>query len=761
MSRRFIAFLSFYLMCVASLAACSNPATARTYGFLVGVSHYPNLPEKYQLNGPDNDVKLMLSVLRHLKVEERDIARLYSTNEQRPTRSNIISGLRELARKTGKDDFVYLYFAGHGSRQPARADDVDEDDGLDEIFLPQDVGSWNDDIGTVERAITDNEIHDLIADIRANGTFVWAIFDSCHSGTMLRSLSKIKWRKVSSSALGIPAQKKLTGQASARKAARAQKRATRSLRSKEMGKPGGYVAFYAAQSHELAPELALPAKADKPSSHGLFTYQLAKAMMSGSGQTYRQLGQQILQSYVKEGMRATTPLFEGTRLDAPMFGTVNQAAGARSATQWPVRLRGGRKKKLYVPAGQLQEIGKGAIFALLGTVSDKDEQAIGYAKAVHVELFGAQLLPIAFAGKSLIDLKTLPKSAYARLVRPSFQFALTVAIPQLKDAQTARERRVAKIIARLARDRAGAKQANGLQVKWVAAGTPADINLLYSPPRSLFETFKGLFNPAKGCRRNRLWFADRTGALICTGSRANLSFQLQQPSADFDENVELALRKWLNAMGKVRNLEQMAGRFKGGRFSRKVKIRMLAQRAGETKEVELDQSSRHPLHEGDRIRLEIVNGSRAPVDLTILFVDSSFGITTLFPTRGRTNRISAGSRIDNVGGKITGDTVGLEGMIVIASKAASGMPVADFSFLSQKKLSRRKAVRSMNRVTPEEQAGQNVSNGGGLEDLFAHAAFGSGKGAKSTRSVSGRKRPPRTPFKSVSIKSLRWLVAGQ
>ncbi len=759
MSRRFIAFLSFYLIFLVGLAVCSPPATARTYGFLVGVSHYPNLPKKYQLNGPDNDVKLIMSVLRHLKVDERDITRLFSSSERKPTRSNIISGLRELARKTGKDDFVYLYFAGHGSRQPARTNDMDEDDGLDEIFLPQDVGSWNNDIGTVERAITDNEIHDLIADIRVNGTFVWAIFDSCHSGTMLRSLSRIKWRKVPSSALGIPAQKKLSGRAPARKAVRAQRRATRSLRSRETGKPGGYVAFYAAQSHELAPELALPANADKPSSHGLFTYQLAKAMMSGNGQTYRQLGQQILQNYVKQGMRATTPLFEGTRLDAPMFGTVNQAAGTKSAMQWPVRLRGGSRKRLYVPAGQLQQIGKGAIFALLNNVLDKDEQAIGYAKAVHVELFGAQLLPVAFAGKPVPELKTLPKSAYARLVQPSFQFALTVAMPQHKDAQTARERRVAKIISRLASAQAGSKQDNGLQVKWVVAGTAADINLLYSPPRSLFEKFKGLFNPARGCQRNRLWFSDRTGALICTGSRANLSFQLAEPSADFDENVELALRKWLNAMGKVRNLEQMAGRFKGGRFSRKVKIRMLVKRAGQTSEVELDQSSRPPLHEGDRIRLEIVNGSRASVDLTILFVDSSFGITTLFPTRGRTNRIAAGSRIDNVGGKITGDTVGLEGMIVIASKAGSGTPVADFSFLAQKKLSRRKAVRSMSRAVPEGRSTSAVAQGRALEDLFARAAFGNT--TRNTRSVRGSKRSPRTPFKSVSIKSLRWLVTGE
>ena len=215
MLHRLVTLFSLPLLLIGCLA---GSAQARNYGFLVGVSNYPNLPKKFQLDGPDNDVRLMKSVLRQLKVEERDIKVLHSSNRKTPTRNNIVAGLRELAQKTKRNDFVYLYFAGHGSRQPARAGDEDEDDHLDEIFLPQDVGSWNDEIGTVERAITDNELHDLIRDIRANGTFVWAVFDSCHSGTMLRSLSRIKWRKVPQSALGIPDQRPISGQSNTRQA---------------------------------------------------------------------------------------------------------------------------------------------------------------------------------------------------------------------------------------------------------------------------------------------------------------------------------------------------------------------------------------------------------------------------------------------------------------------------------------------------------------------------------------------------------------
>ena len=730
---------------------------ARKYGLLVGVSNYPNLEKRFQLSGPDNDVKLIASVLRQLEVEESDIKLLYSSHQQKPTKENIISALRELAAKTTAKDFVYLYFAGHGSRQPARAGDKEEEDGLDEIFLPEDVGSWSDEIGAVERAITDNEINTLITQIRANGTFVWANFDSCHSGTMLRSVNRIKWRKVDPNALGIPsnlkARPKSSGLISAPKSTPAPVTGNISV---SRSKPGGFVAFYAAQSHELAPELKMPANSSSAKSHGMFTYQLAQAMMSGAGLSYRQLGQTILQNYVMQGMRATTPLFEGTHLDAQMFGRINRGGNH----QWPVRIRSGSKASLFIPAGELQKIGKGAVFALLAKVSDGDDKAIGYAQAEHVEIFGTKLRPIAFEGKSSPDIATLPRSAYARLIKPSFQFGLSVAKPRLEDAKTDRERRIVNIIEAMTQEQQGeGKKQNGLRINWQEAGDPADIHLVFSPKPTRQQSEQAQ-TAAIGCVRNHLWFLDRTGALVCTGNKANLSFRLQQPSANFDQNVKTALGDWLNAIGKVRNLEQMVERFKGGRFARKLKIKLWVKPRSGGKEVIVDQASRLPLNEGDQIRLELQNKINSPVDLTILFIDSRFGITPIFPIRGGTNRISAKSVLGSVGGRITGDTVGLEGMVVVATKALAGSPVADFRYLGQKRLSRTKNVRSMGGAQQSKKDPELAA----VEDLFSSAVFGktatTKSGTRSTRSSGGRKRSTRTPFKHVAIKSLRWMVGN-
>ncbi len=728
--------------------AISEPAVARNYAFLVGVSSYPNLQKRFQLAGPDNDVLLMKSVLQQMGVRAQDITALYSTGARRPTKANIIAGLRDLVARTTPEDLVFVYFAGHGSRQPAREGDSEEEDGLDEIFLPEDVGLWEDGIAAVERAITDNEIRDLIAAIRNNGTFVWAVFDSCHSGTMLRSVSRIKWRKVDPSALGIPAnftsnksrKGRLTSPLDITVPASPPVAAPKDVPRPRAGKRGGYVAFYAAQSHQLAPELKMPPEAKAPVSHGLFTWQLARAMMDGAGRTYRQIGQSILQKYVTQGMRATTPLFEGTNLDTPLFGRKNREV----ARQWPVRRRGSASRRaLFVPAGELQEVGKGTIFALLANVSDTDEQAIGYARAEQIDLFSARLVPVSYGGKAAIALSHIPRTAWARVIKPAFRFSLSVAIPRINDARTGRERRVARIIAGMVN---GPEAGNGVQINWRKPDEPADIHLVFSPSRD-----SGMQQARKGCARNHLWFTDRTGALICSGSRANLSFRLQNPSADFDHNVRQALIKYLHAIGKVRNLEQMAARFRGGRFARQIKIKLLVRKKGEQQEKIVDQASRLPLLAGDNLRLDITNNSNFPVDLTILFVDSRFGIDVLFPRGGRTNRIAAKGRLKSIGGRVTADTLGLEGMIVIASKAATGSPVADFRFLAQKKLSRVKNVRSAGAprpVDPEQ---------GAIEDLFASAAFGQRKSV-STRSAGKRRKPVKTPFRSVAIKSLRWMV---
>lgn len=735
----------FLIPLLAALLPAAQ-ASARTYGFLVGVSAYPHLKPELQLQGPDNDVELAAATLQRLGVAAADIAVLKSSGEQRPTRDNIINGIKTLTGRLEAGDIVYLHFAGHGSQQPVRDGDGSEGDGLDEIFLPEDVDKWQDEIGAVDKAISDNELDELITNIRRTGAFVWAVFDSCHSGTMLRSVSRIKWRNVDPGALGIPRRADPSPPAggAGRHFGRPSPVET-GAGAGSAGQLGGFVAFYAAQTHELAPELALPPGSEQPKAHGLFSYALAEAVASAPNATYRQLGQIILQKYVKQGMRATTPLFEGTALDARVLGLVNEPA----PVQWPVTLRGSRDKKLYVPAGELNQIGRNALFALMNDAADEDNKAIGYARAGLVEPFGAELEPVAHDGKAPVDLAELPRSAYARLISPAFSFGLKVALPRAGDAVTEREKRLYAVIERMAAAASAGSAAEGLNVEWVAGEADADVHLVLTPAASDDAT--------RDCARDRLWFTDRTGALLCTGMRANVAFEIGEPSAEFDANVRTALLDTLNRIGKVRNLEQMVGRFSDGAFGREVEVRLMVRRAGDSEERELDQSVRQPLRAGDTIRLDIANNARAQVDLTVLFVDSRYGINALFPSQGRTNRIEPGEHISNIGGQITDDTLGLEGAIVIASKAGDGAPVADFSFLQQQQLQQKRVVRAINGVQPAPDATSPATTL--LDDLITRAGFGDEARAR-TRSVGAGSGSggARTPFRTVTLKSLRWIV---
>jgi hypothetical protein len=120
-----------------------------------------------------------------------------------PTRTNILAELDHLAQMAKKDDFVFLYFAGHGSQQPAdrsTAEGRAEPNGLYEIFLPRDVGMWSGTVGGIENALVKTEMRNAVDRILNKGAFVWAIFDSCHSATMVRGVDTgVRYRYVNSS----------------------------------------------------------------------------------------------------------------------------------------------------------------------------------------------------------------------------------------------------------------------------------------------------------------------------------------------------------------------------------------------------------------------------------------------------------------------------------------------------------------------------------------------------------------------------------
>jgi len=105
---------------------------------------------------------------------------LYLTDEQqdpqmKPTYNNIIEGMKWLVQGAKSGDSLFFHYSGHGGT--ARDTGGDEVDGYDETILPLDYSTAGQ--------ILDDVIYDHLVKPLPQGCRLTAIFDSCHSGTVL------------------------------------------------------------------------------------------------------------------------------------------------------------------------------------------------------------------------------------------------------------------------------------------------------------------------------------------------------------------------------------------------------------------------------------------------------------------------------------------------------------------------------------------------------------------------------------------------
>ena len=168
----------------STLCLAAFPALAReNHAILIGANQYQNLAERWWLKGPANDVQLVAEYLTTdapvpFAPENVTVLTDGVDGYEDPTLEAIRTAFAELTERAQPGDFVYLHFSGHGTQAPAKDPDS-ELDGLDELFLPVDIGAWSNQVGEVENALVDDEIGVMIDALRAKGADVWAVFDSC------------------------------------------------------------------------------------------------------------------------------------------------------------------------------------------------------------------------------------------------------------------------------------------------------------------------------------------------------------------------------------------------------------------------------------------------------------------------------------------------------------------------------------------------------------------------------------------------------
>jgi hypothetical protein len=134
---------------------------------LIGIN-YINTP--YQLYGCIDDTARMKELLTSYGFYDFKI--ITDLTRIKPTKIDILTEIKNLLANAKSGDLLFLYYSGHGSY--TFDTNKDETDGRDEMLFSLDL-----------KGIIDDEIKAVIKTNLKNDVTLVAMFDSCHSGTML------------------------------------------------------------------------------------------------------------------------------------------------------------------------------------------------------------------------------------------------------------------------------------------------------------------------------------------------------------------------------------------------------------------------------------------------------------------------------------------------------------------------------------------------------------------------------------------------
>ncbi len=402
--------LAYTVILAAVALACGVPAgaNARTRAVLIGASTYLNLPPQKSLRAPGNDVRRIRATLMSLGVDAADID-IYADgvegSKADPTAATILAAFDALPARVAANDQIVIYMSGHGTQIPD--DNGDEDDGLDEAFLPVDAippksGAPRFDM---ENVIRDDRIGELIDALRARGAHVWLVVDSCHSGTISRAATDdARAKEINAADFGL----KLAPATTAAPAAPSTG-GQKSLADSKKGGPttGSLVAFYASQSDEISLELAVP-RGVAPAEQtwvSAFTDALVGVLSRGGLSTYREVLSEVSRAMRGQIPPRTrqTPGFDGDAMDAKLLGggTVERPLGFSVDND-------------RVAGGVLAGLEPGTVLALYERADA--EQPLGHAQVTAADALEARIAAAEFPCTRKDGVPVCNKSANADLL---------------------------------------------------------------------------------------------------------------------------------------------------------------------------------------------------------------------------------------------------------------------------------------------------------------------------------------------------------
>jgi hypothetical protein len=139
---------------------------------LIGINY---IGTRNELSGCINDTINVQNLLQ-TKYAFKNFTFLTDITNKKPTKQNIINELISLLVNSETGDTLFLLFSGHGiTTVDLNGDEIDRQD---ECIVP--INATN-----ISTCIVDDELKNIIQKNAKPGTILFAIFDSCFSGTVL------------------------------------------------------------------------------------------------------------------------------------------------------------------------------------------------------------------------------------------------------------------------------------------------------------------------------------------------------------------------------------------------------------------------------------------------------------------------------------------------------------------------------------------------------------------------------------------------
>jgi hypothetical protein len=148
------------------------------YALLVGINYYDTENELYGCINDVNNIKRML--INNYEYLEENIIVLTdaSTSKILPTNNNIINEFTNILKKSNSGDKICFAYSGHGTYILDKNRDEIKKNNNDSVLVPL------DSLLNYNNLIIDDQIKQIINSNLKTGVELFAIIDSCNSGTV-------------------------------------------------------------------------------------------------------------------------------------------------------------------------------------------------------------------------------------------------------------------------------------------------------------------------------------------------------------------------------------------------------------------------------------------------------------------------------------------------------------------------------------------------------------------------------------------------